>query len=492
MATFTGQEIRTWRWFVHLVPDRELLARSLKLDGEIKEKSAFDGPRVAMRSHLKGIVNPRQVNRIIRAIDESLSEGANLILLELDSPGGNIEESMLLAQHLANIPSKQAEVVVLVTGHARGDAALVALAADNLYMTRDAMLGGVGEASINPAECEKRKGAILGLAKSAALSPGDLVGCMCPDATVFEYTAADGRKQRNVAGWIDDDPKLPLWTQGGEISYRGGLSFERAQLLGLAVDSEPSLEAVGIVYGIDQLPAEKQTNTTEQIVEWIASHRWLSMLLFIIGIVCLSAELNTPGVGVPGAIAAVCFLLFFWINMFQGTVEWLEILLIAGGVVCLGIELFLLPGFGVFGVCGIGMLAVGLILAGQTFVLPTNEYQWEQVISGSGQLGFGVFVLLGLAIAFRKQLANLPMVRWFALQPSQDTGLEEIAQTNQELRGLIGRYGTTLTRCNPYGKASIGDESIDVASRDEWIDEDTDIEVIDVEGTSLIVRRRVS
>ncbi len=47
----------------------------------------FDGPRVAMRTHLRGIVTPRLVNRVIRAIDEGLKdEKLNLIVIELDSP----------------------------------------------------------------------------------------------------------------------------------------------------------------------------------------------------------------------------------------------------------------------------------------------------------------------------------------------------------------------------------------------------------------------
>ena len=171
--------------------------------------------------------------------------------------------------------------------------------------------------------------------------------------------------------------------------------------------------------------------------------------------------------------------------------EWLEILLIAAGVVCLALELFVLPGFGVFGITGIVLLAVGLLLAGQTFVLPTNEYQWQRTVKGIGQLGLIVITLMVTAIVFRKQLANLPMVRWFALQsPKEDKEFIAREQVVEEMRALLGWHGVTLSRCNPSGKANIGDRIFAVASLDAWIDEDTDIEVVGVNGHTLIVKQR--
>lgn len=492
MGTFTGQELRTWRWITHLIPERDLLESILKLDTEVREKPAFALPRKAMRAHIRGIMNSRQVDRTIRAIDDAVNnQQANLILLELDSPGGNLPESLRLAFYLANVPSDKAEVVVFVPGHARGDASLIAMAADAFYMAPDAVLGGAGEATIGVADVEKRRQNLTEFSNLCGRFPGDVVGCLCPDASVHEYQSANGRKTRMPMNWLEDDPKLPLWTRGAEQSYAAGLDAGQAIQLGIATDRQPSLAGVGVVYQLDSLPLEKQTNATEQLVEWIAAQRWLSMFLFLVGLTSLITEINSPGIGVPGAIATVCFLLFFWLNLFQGTVEWLEILLILGGIGCLAVEVFVLPGFGVFGVSGLVMLAIGLLLAGQTFVIPTNKYQTERVIYGLGQLGFGVFLLLGLLIAFRKQLAQMPMFRWFALQPpTQDRFFGILEQVDEERRTLVGRYGSTLTRCNPFGKAMIGDQVLEVVSENAWIDEDSPIEVVAYQDHHLVIKRR--
>jgi membrane-bound ClpP family serine protease len=187
----------------------------------------------------------------------------------------------------------------------------------------------------------------------------------------------------------------------------------------------------------------------------------------------------------------VCFLIFFWMNLFQGTIEWLEILLIVAGIGCLLTEIFLLPGFGIFGLAGLVMLAAGLLLAGQSFTIPTNRYQLEKVVQGLGQMGLGMIVLLGALVVFHKQLAKLPMVRWFALdQPLSDKFVVAMERLDEDRQMLKGRFGTTMTRCNPHGKALLGDMVVDVVSKSGWIDEDIPIEVVDIKENQVMVRRR--
>ena len=48
-------------------------------------------------------------------------------------------------------------------------------------------------------------------------------------------------------------------------------------------------------------------------------------------------------------ISALAFLLFFWSHYLDGTAGWLEALLFVAGVSCLLLEIFVIPGFGIFG-----------------------------------------------------------------------------------------------------------------------------------------------
>ena len=492
MASFNGQELRQRRWISSLVNQRELLPVALKLTGPIQQKPLFSLPRKPVHLKLSGVLHRRVVNRTLRAIDDAVNnQKADLVLIQLDSPGGNLDDSIRLAYRLAEIPSDKAEVIVYVSKHARGDAALIALAADAIYMAPDAVLGTGGEASINAAEIEKRKTNFLELAQRKSRAAGDLVGLVHPDAIVHDFLAADGRRMRTVPTWVIDDPQNPLWTKGQAVDYSKGIETDRAIAMGLASGRANDLESVAKLFGVDELPVDKQTSRIDQAIEWLASQRWLAYVCFLVGLICLSAELSTPGVGVPGLIAVVCFLIFFWMNLFQGTIEWLEILLIVAGIGCLLTEIFLLPGFGIFGLAGLVMLAAGLLLAGQSFTIPTNRYQLEKVVQGLGQMGLGMIVLLGALVVFHKQLAKLPMVRWFALdQPLSDKFVVAMERLDEDRQMLKGRFGTTMTRCNPHGKALLGDMVVDVVSKSGWIDEDIPIEVVDIKENQVMVRRR--
>ena len=487
-----GHTLRRWQWVAHTAMDLEQLGQVLRLNGPMVALPSFSGPRVAMRTHLRGIVTPRLVNRVIRAIDEGLkNEDLNLIVIELDSPGGNLDESLRFAQYLADINPTRAEVVAYLPQNLLGDASLVALACDTIYMHPAAKLGGPGEATINQAIVQEKKFAFDALSKSTGRPIGLLLGCVSSEIPIFEYSAIDGRVILSNPDWLPEDPLAPKWTKGAQVSFEQGLDFSRAAELHVASDNLINIDEVASRFGIEALPKEKETSSGEMLVDWLASQTWLAFLLFTIGIGALFAELNTPGLGVGGAIAAVCFGLFFWMQVLNGTVEWLEILLIVGGILFVLIEIFVVPGFGIFGFLGVAMLGIGLLLTGQTFVLPSNAYQRQRVVEASGQLGLAVISLIGLAIVFRKQIANSPMVRWMSLEPPKDQHDKEVMEEAQEeAHSFIGKWGTTLTRCNPAGRAMIDNKMANVTAENGWIDEGCEIEVCDSHGSVLVIRIR--
>jgi membrane-bound ClpP family serine protease len=102
-----------------------------------------------------------------------------------------------------------------------------------------------------------------------------------------------------------------------------------------------------------------------------------------------------------------------------------------------------------------------------------------------------VIALAVVGFLLRNQLAKLPMVRWFALEhPTQDRFVVAMERMNEERQMLKGMYGITTTRCNPYGKAILGDHLVDVVSQGSWIEENMPIEVLDVKDTHVIIRKR--
>jgi membrane-bound serine protease (ClpP class) len=54
---------------------------------------------------------------------------------------------------------------------------------------------------------------------------------------------------------------------------------------------------------------------------------------------------------------------------------------------------------------------------------------------------------------------------------------------------LLGQVGTATSMLRPSGTAKFGDRYIDVVTDGEFIHPDTPIQVIEVEGTRIVVKR---
>ena len=173
--------------------------------------------------------------------------------------------------------------------------------------------------------------------------------------------------------------------------------------------------------------------------------------------------------------------LFFWLNFLGGTAGWLEVSLFLAGVGCVLLEIFVLPGFGIFGIGGVLVILASLVLASQTFIIPQNSYQLLQfrnsllilAVSGCGMLGFGIMLSRVL------EKINKP----------NDTNLVQETERLANYDGLVGRRGTAATLLVPAGKARIGDDLYDVVSDGDLIERDSPIEVVQVVGYKIVVKR---
>ena len=113
------------------------------------------------------------------------------------------------------------------------------------------------------------------------------------------------------------------------------------------------------------------------------------------------------------------------------------------------------------------MVIASLILASQTFILPHNEYQMDQLqtsltIVAGASLGFIV-----LAVLMNRWLPHAPFLNRVMLAPLSDEEKQQLTQSESlvDFRRLVGRQGVTTTQLTPSGKARFGDELVDVIAR---------------------------
>jgi len=250
----------------------------------------------------------------------------------------------------------------------------------------------------------------------------------------------------------------------------------------------------------------------------------------------LSTELSAPGLGVPGFLAVLCFGLFFWSQSLDGNADWLEVIMFVIGAIFILMEVFVIPGFGLFGIGGIVLVFSSLVLASQSFFVPRSVNDLvEMTYSFVPVIGAGLGVLT-TAIVLRNLIPRTPILRrlirrqspeypprerrvreqrqtdrWLTtktpnrsfdqlkkikvrrliLQPRKivDTGLG--GRTDPEAivdwSNLMGLTGETATRLNPSGKARIQGKVYDVISNGQMLDQGERIEVIEAIGNRIVV-----
>lgn len=242
-------------------------------------------------------------------------------------------------------------------------------------------------------------------------------------------------------------------------------------------------------YGLENDPLLIEPGWADFLVQALASSG-VAVLLLVIGGAALYIELHAPGLGIGGFVAAVCFLLFFWSRYLGGTADWLAISLFVAGLSCLLLEVFVIPGFGIFGLGGGALVLVSLILASQTFLWPRNEYQFDQLTRSLltvAAAGVGVVVV---AVLLRKRLPRSRLLGRMMLEPPAGEEAQEIRrrETLVDYRDLVGKQGTTTTQLTPGGKARFGDMLVDVIADGEVIGRGAAVEVVDVHGNRVLVQ----
>ncbi len=495
LGEFSGGDARRFSFASYLAADRRELVKALELPPTaIEDDPSLEGGWRAVRVDLKGVIRADSVDQVQRMIEGQIHDrDVNFVCLWIDSPGGSVVDAVRLADFLAfQLDPGKVRTVAYVPHEARSDAALVALACDQLVMDPRAWLGGSGASELSADEIEQTQQTIR---KELAPRKGrswSLVAAMIdPHLNVFRAT-----RLGDVEYFCDDELAEQMepgkWERGARITTPGiplKLAGTQAEEFHLANHLVESFAQFKQYYGLENDPMLVEPGWADFLIQALASPG-LAILLLVIGGAALYIELHAPGIGVGGFVAAVCFLLFFWSRYLGGTAGWLEVSLFVAGVSCLLLEVFVIPGFGIFGLGGGALVLASLILASQTFLWPRNEYQFDQLEKSLLTIAAAGIGLIVVAVLLRKRLPRSPLLGRMMLEPPAGEEAETIRRREAlvDFHELVGTRGTTTTQLTPGGKARFGDMLVDVIADGEVIGRGATIEVVDVHGNRVLVK----
>ncbi|MCL7979311.1 MAG: nodulation protein NfeD [marine benthic group bacterium] len=413
------------------------------------------GP-VIYRIPVHGAVELGLAPFIERALDEAEETGAELAVLDIDTPGGRVDAAWQIVDAVreSGIPT-----AAYVNRRALSAGAMIALATDRLYM---------------------RPGSSIG-----AATPVDSKGNRASEKMVsamraeFRSLAEDRQLDPRIGeAMVDESIVIDGLVGEGKLLT---LTTEEAVRVGVANGTVESWdELVAIAGAPSALTVVASPNWAENLVR-LLTHPALAPMLLSLGFLGLLVEIKTPTFGLAGGVGLLCLAAFFGARWLVNLAGMEEVLLLGAGVVLVALEILVVPGIGVAGV--LGSLA---ILASETRSKVGSYPTMSEVI---GALGIVAISILALGLLAFGVLRHIPHSRGMSgIFLKRSTSRETGYLSAPDMSGMVGASGMALTDLRPSGTARFGDDRLDVVTEGPWIEEGTKVKVVRAGVSGLVVR----
>ena len=496
LTELSGNELLEFQLVRQTTADRAELATQLGLgDDDLQFSTEELRNWRAVRVPMPKFIDQTTAQWVLRALDPRISaDHFNLVIFEFDSLSGDHEACLLLAQRMISYDSDEIRTVAFIRGEAAGPAAMLALSCDHVVMMSEAKLGGQYDPEIPAEDLTDLKLAAAGIAADLDKDAALIQAMLDPAMNVTRFRNVEtGRQRLLTKDQADDLPDADSWKPVSDLDVFDPIAAPTAEKLGIARQIVSNIDELESFYQLENQP-ELLTPTEldrwlQQTANWLASPFIAPWLLFI-AMFCLFNEFSQPGLGVPGFMGAICLMLYFWSQHLDGNADWLEIMMFVLGIIFILVEIFVLPGFGLFGIGGLCLTVVSIVLAAQTFTIPTNSEEFRQLPRSLFALLGALAGLVAAMVLLSTVLPRTPVFRRLMLEPPTG-GEESLDGQNPESMvnwgHLVGVKGVAITNLAPSGKARLSGQLIDVVSDGRLIEKDLAIKVVEVAGNRVVV-----
>ena len=466
--------------------------------------------RTAVMIPLYEDINPLSGALLERKFKDAVDSGADVIILDIHSPGGFTSVTFELMDMV--LDAKNVETVAFIEKDAISGAALLSLACDRIVMLPSARMGDAGEIVMGAdgrfryTEAKSRS-VLAQKVRDTAKATGRPIALaekmVDKDMVVFEAKQKTTGERKYISNkeW-DSLEDAEQWEKGKPVREAGKEMFfiangERAVALGMATETIASREQLAKTLNVRQ-PIRIMDRTWVDTLVYVLNTGFVTFLLITIGLVALTIELGAPGISIGGLTSLLCFSLFFWSRFLGGTSGWLEVVLFIMGLIFIATELFIIPGFGFAGVGGIVLVLGSLVMASRRVLVPENSEQ----LTG---LGYDVITVLGafagfiIALLFLSNyIGEVPGLSRLTLKPiavGSATTTEHPLTSSEESQMLpgwqrveVGDRGQSISPLRPSGKVQVNDFIVDVVTEGDFVDSNSEVQVIAKQGARVIVR----
>jgi len=465
---------------------------------------------VAVRYTLTDAITAATAETVLRSVKRAvLQSKANFVVLQLECDEGDMAAAARLAEGLIELQKanddSSVRVVAYIPNSAKNTAVAVALGCSEIVMSKrkdqgdtvpegtfgefDGYLKGNGQS----AEVVSRL--LADLAEKQNYPVLLVRGFVERDLGIQQVRNRTNRTLTRLMTTEELAANKAEWDSVREVKAKGTLltlKATQAQELGLVSRVLERSEWSKLCEALNLDPA----SVREATPGWIDQFRsfltapTVTTLLVIVGFIGLILELKVPGTTVPGIVAALCFVLVFWAwGINNQAAAGLAALLFIVGLILVLIEVFVLPGFGMPGIVGV-LLMLGALTLVTVEKFPEQGSDWIPIGS---KMATYLFALVGAAIgAFTivRFLPNIPGASRMILPTEAERELKSptVMPGAALAASLLGAIGVATTMLRPAGSVQFGEAFVDVVSDGDFIPAGTRVQVVEVEGTRIMVK----
>ncbi len=410
---------------------------------------------------IQGPIDNVLARYVSRATRDAEAAGASLIVFDVDTFGGLVDAADKIRKTILDV---EPVTVAFIDKNAASAGALISYASDRIVMVPGASIGAVTvvEGGSGEAAPDKYQSYMRGLMRATA--------------------EANGRDPQIAEAMVDESLEVEGVSEAGSVLT---LSSEEALRLGVAdailSDMDVVVEQAGLA---PTASVAHRASMIERALRFLSSPV-LQSLLMLMMMGGLYFELQTPGVGFPGTIAAVGAAMFFAPHYMIGLVQSWEIVLFGIGVLLLLAEIFVIPGFGVAGIGGL-VLVAGSLFAALIGNVGLAFPPFAALAPAVGTMAVTLVLLIVLMFSLSKYLPKSERFGHLVLSPDLASASGYVS--SDALDDLVGQAGVAVTPLRPAGTADIGGDRIDVVTRGEFVAPGAAVEIIQVRGSRVVAR----
>ena len=383
---------------------------------------------------------------IRRGLKEAIEQKADLVVLDMKTPGGALDVTFDIMEALGKFPGRTA---TFVDDQALSAGAFISATTEEIWFSPKGKIGAAAPVNATGQDIDKTM-------------RQKLVSFL--RAEVRAISEGKGLRGQVVSAMIDEDFELKV---GETVLKPKGELLTLTASEAMKAYGEPPLPLLGagIAKNVDDLLAQKfgagnydvrqfRVTWSESLAQYLTA---LAPVLMGLGMLALFLEYKTPGFGWPGIAGIVLLGVVFFGHYVAGLSGHEPALLFGLGLLLLTVEILFFPGVVLPAVLGVALM-MGSLLWAMADIWPNQRFEV------TGDLFVRPAINLGLALTLTGVLAAaliryLPRT-WFwdrlVLDAAVSATAGGAAQSPASADPLLGAEGVAMTAMFPSGEVEVG------------------------------------